>query len=164
MRSVGGFSAFSLRDQLVSILHSQIDLAFGYVSRAHRDGGADRGQLKFAKRAYEGAVEIRRKVELEDGDTDDLDRDLDRLLIAVSDATAGPAIERRHTVCRVDAPQSDARFIPMDCPRCGTALNVSYTPAWEFTTQHFRCPNWGCQRVAAILVAGSALKATRRTT
>ena len=86
MRSVGGFSAFSLRDQLISILHAQIDIAFGYVGRAQRDGGANRGQLRFAERTYQAAVDLRRKVDLEGEDTEEIDRDLDRLFVAISDA------------------------------------------------------------------------------
>ena len=39
MRFVAPVSAFTLRQQMVSILRSQIQIAFSYVERAKRDGG-----------------------------------------------------------------------------------------------------------------------------
>jgi hypothetical protein len=90
MRFVSPFSVITLRQQMVSILRSQVQIAFSYVERAKREGRVcpDDHDLASARRVFDGAVSLRRRVELDvDDETDDIDRDLNRLATALGDAS-----------------------------------------------------------------------------
>jgi hypothetical protein len=87
---IGSFSALTLREQLLSILRSQIRIAFSYTDRATRcdcRGQVDVRDLASARRVYEGAVSLRRKIDLDGTDTDEIDRDLERLVYAILSAS-----------------------------------------------------------------------------
>jgi hypothetical protein len=89
MRFVAPFSAFTLREQMLSILRSQIQIAFSYIERAKRNGDhrPDGSDLITARRVYDGALSLRSQIDLDVEETEEIDRDLQRLVTAIVGAT-----------------------------------------------------------------------------